>query len=159
MVICVILLWRLVVDPVFSKISSLDKDIRAKETQIKNDLRLLAYKDRILSAKTKYASFLSMAQSEEEETASLLKEIEGMADKSSVYLIDMKPGGLKEAGGAKKYLVNLNCEAQVEQIIDFMYNVENSKKLLSVEKFQMTPKSKESSVARCSMTIAKIIMP
>jgi Tfp pilus assembly protein PilO len=90
---------------------------------------------------------------------SLLKEIESFANKSSVYLVDMKPAGLKPSDSSKKYLISLNCEAQMEQLSDFMYNIENSNKLLTIEKYQISPKSKESSVVRCSMSIAKIIMP
>jgi len=153
------LLDRLIISPIYSKIKSLNEETQEKESSIKKNLHILAQKDRISSEITKYTSFLGSAKSEEEETTSLLKEIEGLANKAGVYLIDMKPAGLKDKGSSKKYLINLNCEAQMEQLIDFMYNIENSNELLTIEKYQISPKSKESSVVRCSMSIAKIIMP
>jgi Tfp pilus assembly protein PilO len=153
------LLDRLIISPIYSKIKSLNKEIQERESSIKKNLHILAQKDRISSEITKYASFLSSAKSEEEETTSILKEIENLANKSSVYLVDMKPAGLKGIGTSKKYLINLNCEAQMEQLSDFMYNIENSNELLTIEKYQISPKSKESSVVKCSMSIAKIIMP
>jgi hypothetical protein len=76
-----------------------------------------------------------------------------------VYLIDLKPAGLKTTGGSKRYLINLNCEAQMEQVVEFLYNVENSDKLLTVERYQITPKSKESKVAKCNIAISKIAAP
>ena len=157
--VSLMLLDRLVISPVFSKISELNEQIQEKESDIKKNLRILAYKDRILQETKKYASFLASAKSEEEEMVSLLKEIEGLASESSVYLIDMKPAGLKDSGSSGRYVINLNCEAQMEQIVSFMYAVENSNKLLSIEKYRISPKSNESSVAKCSMSIYKIIMP
>lgn len=153
------LLDRLIISPIYSKIKSLNEEVKEKESSIKKSLHILAQKERISSEIARYTSFLTSAKSEEEETTYLLKEIEGLANKAGVYLVDMKPGGLKDMGSSKKYLINLNCEAQMEQLFDFMYNIENSNKLLTIEKYQIGPKSKESSIARCSMSIAKIIMP
>lgn len=157
--ISLVILDRLIISPVFSKMKSLDKETQIKEAEIKKNLRILAQKERILSENVKYGSFLNSFESSEDQAASSLKEIEDYADKASVYLIDMKPASVKDAGALKKYLINLNCEAQMEQLTSFMYNIENSKELLTIEKCQISPKAKGSSVARCSMTISKTITP
>ncbi|MFA5147385.1 MAG: type 4a pilus biogenesis protein PilO [Candidatus Omnitrophota bacterium] len=152
------LLDRMMISPIFNRISSLESEIKEKESNIKKSMRILSQKDKIMSESESYGSVFSQANSEEEEMTSILKEIENLASKSSVYLIDMKPGGAKSAGSAKKYIINLSCEAQIEQLTQFMYDIENSSKLLTIEKYQIGPKSKESSVARCSMSISKISM-
>jgi len=152
------LLDRIIISPVFHRINSLDTEIREKELSVKKNMRILSQKDKIMAESAKYASFLNQAKSEEEEMTSILKELENLASKSSVYLIDMKPGGIKKAGQSKKYMINLSCEAQIEQLTEFMYDIENSKELLTIEKYQIGPKSKESSVAQCSMSISKISM-
>jgi hypothetical protein len=87
-----------------------------------------------------------------------LKEIEVLADKNSVYLIDMKPAGLKDLGTSRKYSITLNCEAQMEQVISFLYSIENSPSLFLIEKYQISPKSKETSVAKCNITITKVVI-
>ncbi|MCM8797551.1 MAG: type 4a pilus biogenesis protein PilO [Candidatus Omnitrophica bacterium] len=153
------LLDRLIISPIHSKIKSLNEEIQERESAIKKNLHILSQKDRISSEILKYASFLNSAKSEEEEITALLKEIEDLANKSSIYLVDMKPAGLKSTDSSKKYLISLNCEAQMEHLSDFMYNIENSNKLLIIERYQISPKSKESSVATCSISVAKIVMP
>lgn len=151
---------RLMISPVIYKIKSLNKEIQAKETEIKGNLRLLTHKDRILAESKQYSSYASSLRSEEEEMTSFLKEIENSANKTSIYLIDMKPGGVKEVDSSKRYFVNLNCEAQMEQLVNFMHDIENSDKLLIVDKYQISPKSKESSsIVRCRMTISKVALP
>ena len=153
------LLDRLIINPISSKMRSLTQEIEGEKTVIKKNLRLVAQKEKIRQESEKYDSYVSSSQSEEEEITSILKEIENLANKSSVYLIDMKPGGLKESAPARKYLINLNLESQMEQLTEFMYNIESSKSLFIIEKYQIGPKSKESSVAKCSMTISKIVIP
>lgn len=150
---------RAVIYPVSSRIDSLNKEIDAKETGIKRDLHILSMKDKIVNESSKYSSFFYSAKSDEEQNTIILKEVESLANRSSVYLIDIKPAGVKETGTAKKFLINLSCEAQMEQLVDFMYNIENSIQLLIIEKFQISPKSTESSVARCTMTVSKIALP
>lgn len=151
------ILDRLIINPVFSRLESLDKEIRERESGIKKALHILAQRDRILAEGRKYGSFLS--GDSEEEITSILKEIENLANKNSVYLIDLKPAGLKGAGSYNKYLISLSCEAQMEQIVGFMYDIGSSNRLLAIERYQINPKSKESSVVQCSMSIAKIVMP
>ena len=153
------LLDRLVIYPVSSKMNWLKRESEEKESSIRENLHILAQKDKILLQSSQYASFFSAVQSEEEEITAILGEIEALANKSSVYLLDLKPAGQKESGLARKYMVNLNCEAKMEQMIDFMYNIENSNRLLIIEKYQMNPKSKESSIAKCSVGVSKIVIP
>ena len=150
---------RLILSPIFYKMKSLDKEIQEQESSIKNNLHILAQKDRISTESDKYASFITNSKTAEEETTSVLKEVEIMANQASVYLIDLKPIEPKTLGFYKQYSVNLNCEGQMEQIINFMYSIENAKTLLIIDRYQITPKSKESSVARCSMTVSKIVIP
>lgn len=153
--VSLVALDRLVISPVITKIKSLDSEIQEKESAIKKSLRILSQKERIEEEAARYASFLERRKSEEEEMTSLLKEVETLANKAAVYLIDMKPAGLKD----NRYAVNVSCEGQMEQVVSFMYNIENSAKLLMIDKYQITPKSRESSVAKVSMAISKLITP
>jgi type VI protein secretion system component Hcp len=148
------------IGPIFVKIKQLNGEIKKKELGIKENLRILAHKDRIKDESAKYASFFKGPKSEEDVVSFLQIELEAMANKAKVYLVDIKPGGSKTAeGGISKYFVNLNCEAKMEQLVNFMHSIENSDSLLLIEKYRIGPKSKESSVATCSMSVSKIVIP
>ena len=115
---------------------------------------------RIEAEAKKYASFASKVEAEEEAMTAFLKEIEELANKSSLYVVDMKPQGVKEDKNKSiKYMITLSCEGQMEQVMNFMYNVENSSSLLTVERYQLGPKTRESSIAQSSMSISKIAVP
>ncbi|MDD5194416.1 MAG: type 4a pilus biogenesis protein PilO [Candidatus Omnitrophica bacterium] len=158
-IIFVTLLDRLIIGPITLRIKLLNKEIEDTQRTIETNSHILAQKDRILAESAKYASFLNSNKSEDEEVTALLKEIEAIANKASVYLVDMKPAPAKEEGATKKYIVTVTCEGQMDQIIDFIYNIESSSKLLVIEKYEISPKSQESSVAVAGMTVSKTIIP
>jgi Tfp pilus assembly protein PilO len=157
--IALTLLDRLVVSPIFSRMKELNEQILEEETNIKKNLRIVSQKDKIVTESKKFETYLASSESGEEEMTALLKDLEDLASKNSVYLIDMKPAGVKEAGPVKKYIITLSLEAQMDQLAAFMYAVESSDRLSTIEKYQIEPKSRDSSVARCTMTIAKVALP
>ncbi len=153
------LLDRLVIFPIRAKMVDLSGQIADRTVEIRQSKHIIKHKDRILKEAIKYKTLIKSSKTEEEEMTTLLKEVENLASKNSIYLVNMKPGGLEESPTSKKYILNLNCEAQLEQMVQFMYEIEKSKKLLSINKYKINPKSKDSSVARCRMSISKIVIP
>jgi len=151
---------RLIIRTFFGILSNQDKQIRDKETQIKASLRVMSQKDRIELQHTNYKSYLGSAKTENEEFTSILKVLDSLAPVQPGFnLVDMKPAGVKESAASKKYLVTLNCEGTMEKLTEFMYNIETSTKLLAVDKYEITPKSKDTNLAKCSMTISNLVLP
>ncbi|RKY28258.1 MAG: hypothetical protein DRP61_02140 [Candidatus Omnitrophota bacterium] len=150
---------KLVIEPLLSKMKTQEEEIKEKRMLIKKDLHILSIKDRILEESKKYEKFFSKTKSLDEEVTLILKEIESLANKSSVYLIFIRPGEVREEGSFKELLINLNCEGEMSQIVDFLYSIENSPKLLTIERYVISPKSEGSSLAQCRMIISKIVIP
>lgn len=148
---------RAVIGPIVSRIRLLDEKIRAEEDLIRKNARIVAEKDKVEASIKSLNSYSRKAQSQEEEVAYLLGEVEKLARKTSLYIVDMKPLGMQEDNVSRKYTVDLNCEAQMEQIVNFMYEVENSPMLFIVETFNISPKSKDSSIAKVNMRISDVI--
>jgi Tfp pilus assembly protein PilO len=156
--VSVMLLDRLIIHPISSKIKSLNEEIQDKQFGIKRDMHILSQKERIALETTQMKPYLSANTDDQEELTSLLKDIEAIAAKSQIYLVDMKPAGVKEELACKKYLISLSCEGGMEQLISFMYIVENSSTLFTIEKYQINPKSRESSIAQCALSISKTVV-
>ena len=158
-IICLTILDRLILSPVLWKMKTLDEQIQNERTRIKRDIHIIAQKDRIIEQSNKYAEYSTKDLSTEEITTSFLKEIGNLANETSVYLIDIKPAGTKKEDVYRKYFVDISCEGQMEQIINFMYSIENSNNLLKIEKYNINPKTEESSIARCSISVSKAAIP
>lgn len=148
---------RLVIGPVFSKLKVLDSRIRQESEIIRKNARIVAEKERIAAVSSQLSAYSRKTGTQEEEVAHLLGEVEKLARKTSLYIVDMKPLGVSEDSVSRKYSVDLNCEAQMEQIANFMYEIESSQILFFVETFNITPKSQDSSVAKCNMRISSVI--
>jgi len=157
--VSLVLLDKVVVVPSVSKMRSQEEEIREKKLIIKNDLRILAIKDRIEEERKKYESYFSKAGSLEEERTALLKEIENLANENAVYVIYVRPGEMVTEGPFRNLLVNLNCEGEMPQIVSFLHSIESSTKLLTIDKYLISPKSEGSSVAQCRITVSKILLP
>lgn len=153
-----ILDW-LVINPVLNKLETLNKGIEEKEAGIRRNLHILAYKDKIIAESAKYGAFLDNYETGEEEVTSILKEVERLANEGSLYISDMAPRrGAGKVGESIEYSITLTCEATMEEIIKFMHDIENSRRLLTIRRYELGPKSRDSSKAQCSMTISKMVM-
>ena len=149
---------RVIVLPVVTTLSNLNVNIREQESAIKKSMNVLLHKDGIIAESHEYMSYSVEAKNPEEEMVGLLKEVEATAEKSGVSLMYVKPASTKDEKGIKKYYCTLECEAPMEQVATFFHDIESSTKLLKIEKYQIQPKSKESSTARCTITIYKTVL-
>ncbi|MBL7130520.1 MAG: hypothetical protein ISS45_03825 [Candidatus Omnitrophica bacterium] len=137
----------------------MDEKIKLQEETIKRNLTILSQKDSLADEINKFASYLSKSESEEKEVTTFSQEIENLAKESSVYLIGIRPAGKTEEGISRKYSLELDFEAKIEQLFEFFYAIESSNKLIKIEIYHITPKSAESSITTCSMRVSKVIIP
>lgn len=146
--------------PYRASISALEAKIAAKEKEVKADLAVVASRNLLEMEQAKYRAFLAPEMSENEENASLLKDIETFVKEAEVNLLTIKPTGAKQYEGfARKYSVALELEASMENLIKFLYAIEAARKPLTVEKYSIAPKSRDSNLARVSMTVSKMVVP
>jgi hypothetical protein len=149
---------RFVVAPTHGKLASIDRAIQDEETAIKKSLHVLVQKNRIASDSREFMAYSVEGKSPEEEMTTLLQEIESLADKASVSLVYVKPANVETDRDVTKCMATLECESQMEQIAGFFHSIESSTKLLRIEKFEIQPKNRESSIARCSLTVSKTVV-
>lgn len=157
--LAVMLVDRVFIAPIFGKISALDEEIAQKRTDMRRDSKVVAQKERIAAEVARYSSYLGIAENEQESMTVLLKQLESFANKSKLYIVDMKPVGVKqEKDKTKRLQVNLSCEGLMEQVMEFMYTIENSPDLMVIEKYQISPKSRDTGIASCVMTVSRIAL-
>lgn len=153
------LLDRVILSPIFKKMEMYSAEIKTTEYDLMKNAKILQQRARIEAEEVKYAEYAITAQTDEEETATLLREIERLATRSSIYLNDLKPSGIEEEGLVKKFRVNVSCEGEMEKIILFMHYIEDSHVIMQITAFDMGPKSTQSKVNRCELLISKIVIP
>ena len=158
MVVGVLVLDQAIIRPISSMFYSFHQQSSSLEASVKKSIRLLAQKDRMLKEVKQYGAYVATAKSTEVDTMALLKHIEELANQTSVNLLYVKPAAVRGQEQIKKYYVNLECEGQMEQIVRFFYELENSKSLLKIEKYILQPTAKGSTVIKGAATVSKALI-
>ncbi len=150
-------LERVVFRPVLNKLESLNEKVSVEEKKLEKSMTILAQEDSISGEYKKFAQGIKQEQSDEEAIAGLLSSIEKMANSVSVFVLDMKPGAVEKGESYKIYSVKVEAEAKMNNLSDFIYQLENSPKLLRVSDFRVSPQKKET-VLKVSMTITEVLI-
>lgn len=158
-VVLMMILDRIFLGPVFSRMKFLDEQIRQQQNIIQRDLRLLSYKDRILKDNKELKKYYgSESRTVEEIIADFLKKLEMMASQSQVNLIKVSPSDSKQKKGYIEYYANLECEGFLENIVNFMHAIDTSEDLLKIIKVSMSLKRASGDEILVGMVVAKMII-
>jgi Tfp pilus assembly protein PilO len=149
---------RVILTPVMTTLAHQAASIREQESSIKKSMNVLLHKDGIIAESRDYMSYSVEAKDPEQEMVALLKEVEAIAERSGVTLAFVKPAATKEEEKVKRYYCTLECEGPMDKMATFFHGIESSNKLLKIEKYQLQPKAKESSIARAALTIYKTVL-
>ncbi len=163
-VVSFLLLDRLMLRPILTKIEDLDKEIAEDEVSIRKALGIVDREEELLERSGMYAPYLKKPGSDEEEKLALMEHIQGLASKSSVAVEEIR-AELKlaeeegENAALEKYVVSLRCEGEMQELVSFFYDIEESKeRLLKIKNFSMVLKGKDSSAITCTMEISRHII-
>lgn len=162
-VLSLLMLDRLMRRPILAKMGELDKEITETEVSIRKALGVIDREEELLERASMYAPYLKKPGSDETEKLALVDHIQDLASRSSVkpkeINANLKMGSEAEDTEMKKYVVNLRCEGEMEALVSFFYDIEESKgKLMKIEKFSMVLKGKNSSVVTCTMEIVRYVI-
>ena len=150
---------RVLIGPTMSRLSAIEEEITKEEASIKQDVRFLGYKDRILQESKEIDPYLTKNISTQEEMiAAFLKKIEILATQSKVNLIKVNPAPVEQDAEYWKYQADLECSGQLADVISFMHLVNSDRDLMKVDKFDFSAKKTDTDEIKATMTIEKIIV-
>jgi len=150
---------RLLIAPTMSRLSSIEEDITKEEASIKQDIRFLGYKDRILKESQEIAPYLTKDMTTDEEMiAGFLKQIENLANQTKVTLIKVSPAPGEQDADYWKYQADLECSGELSDVISFMHVINSNTGLMKVLKFNFSSKKTDTDEIKATMTIEKIVV-
>jgi len=143
--------------PVMRKLESLNGEIKVQVMKLEKSMYIVLQESLISSEYKKFVQDIKQAQSDEETVAGLLSSIEKMANSVSVTIQDMKPAPVEKFEFYKRYVIKIGAEAKISNLVDFIYQLENSPQLLRVADFRLTPQKKESFL-KIEMTVTEVLI-
>ena|GEM_PF-851940 len=143
--------------PVTSKLKMIDDEIFDKENNIKRDLRLLSYTDRILAEREAFSPYYNTeVLTPDQIKATFLQKIEMLATEAKINLVKLAPAGEEKKKGFVKYLADLDCTGALDDIVKFMHLIDSTQELLKITKVNIVSKQSAKEVS-ATMTVVKII--
>jgi len=149
---------RFFYQPIMNLFNEVEQEILSQEIQLRKNMRFLAAREAISNRYSAYAAFAVTTGSDEEEVAGLLNEVEGVARKSGLALLNMKPKPAFTTEFGKQYPVEVEVETEMSQLIKFIYGLQNSKYILGVKKLRLVPKGKKSSQIKGYVLVQKTVI-
>lgn len=146
---------RLVYQPIVTRLNELDQEILLKENQLRRNFRNLAARETVLNA---YSVYAATATSDEEKIASLLNEIEGLAGKSGLSVVSVKPKPATKTNIGKQYPVEIEVETEMATLIKFLYGLHSSKHVLRVKQLRLMPKGSRTTQLKGHLLINETVI-
>lgn len=141
-----------------SRLKKIKNEIKLGEVRLIKGLRMQKRKDEILSDYNRYKGYLKEKEREDREIIeNLLKEIERISSESRVSVLNLSPQSLNEQSkGKKDYKADLRFECKNQQLLFFLYKIQESKFLIKLDKLSIRPKDEAASVLKVDTTVSII---
>jgi Tfp pilus assembly protein PilO len=156
--IAVSLFYSFILEPLATRWLSLNNEIRIMQLKLKKSTQTLKRRIEIMDRYENIAAYVGKPRgSDEEEMTVLLSELERLASASSARITDIKPRPPKQLDYYKKYTIEVESEGDMATLTKFIYEIQNSSQLLSIEKVSLTMKSGVGSALKTYMLVTKIL--
>lgn len=152
-------IYGLILEPLEKRWAKINKLILTREIKLKQNLRTISEKESISKEYQEYSRQVKAKGSDEKEIAALLQEVETIAAQTAVRLSNVKPGKIEDKKFYKLYILEVETEADIAPLTEFIYQLERSPQILSVRKLHLGTKSRRSSLLRGKLLITKVLVP
>lgn len=159
LIISVKLFYELVLAPYFRNLDALDKEVMHLKNKLVKARRLTARKAGIEKDFLDLAPVLKEEEnlSKQQQVARILTVLERLGNKTGININDIKPGIVRQMEYYSEFVVELRLEAGSKEIADFIYQLQGSKELLTIDKFELSIQSGDSPLLYGYLEIRKVL--
>jgi len=150
---------RVVMGPILSQMQVLDLETEEKVQAISRNMRILSYRDSIIKEFNRFAAYWqNEKQSHDEIIAEHLREVETLANYSSIAISRIESGEFEETPLNIEFGVSLDCEGTLGNMLQFMKFITDSNLIFRIDKYMMAPKSKGSDIIKATIFLTRILV-
>jgi len=156
--IVLLLIWivySLVIEPLYNSWTRLNKDVEIAKIELKKAVKILRQREDVACQYNKYLDRFTTKESDEEEMALILNEIETQARSASIRIINMKPRRVAKNEFYRTFCVDLDTESSMRNILKFIKGLKDSKFSLCVEQLTLNSRARDPSILNGSMAISR----
>ncbi len=147
---------RLILTPIKDTLGGINRETNITERKLAYSLNNLSQKEFIAREYKKYGLELKENSSDDEKTASMSSEIENLAKKSRVSLVDIKPQPSRNIDFYEELIIEVNAQGSMADLIGFLHNLHDSPLLLRTQNLHLDLKDKDSSTVEALIKVTKV---
>lgn len=134
----------------------LDQEIALAETQWVKHLQLLQEKKWIEETSKTFQESLTVPMTDAEATAALLHEIGALTGQAKMKFSDLQPFPVQESNrsGVRIYSVRMNAQSSLPNLLDFLYQLRNSRLALRVEEIRLENAPQKADWIRSTLVVS-----
>jgi len=151
-IITLFLVDRFIFGMMLGQIAKLDEQIYTFKNELDDNKRVISSKNIITKESELYGRYLAKEENPERE---LPKIINALTIQSNLINSELKPIQSKDSN---KFLVELNAEGTMKDVVSFMYNLNTVQSLLKVEKIDISPRAVKSETLKIYILISKAVV-
>lgn len=137
------------------KLKKLNSQIKLEEEKLKMGVAVQKKKDEILQDYKDYSAYLKIGTQDREIAAKFLKEIEKISQASGVSVVNLNPDNQPEVSKEfKKFKAELRLDANMEQLLNFLYKIQESALLIKINKLSIESKDEQSGALRIEAAVS-----
>jgi len=137
-IIIAVFLAQNIVQKVFLRFAGLEKEIALNEKKLAQLSSILKYSQEINSAyENVFAGYKKIADSD-----SLLREIEGIANRTNLNILNIKPSVTKEEDLLNSYAIRITAQDEILSVARFLNSLTEELKSVGVERIQINTENK-----------------
>ncbi len=146
LVLCVVALDQLVLGPWWRHIANIGREITRLESSVAGYHQLLRRSPQIQGEIEMYTEYMRPAEAEQPTLATLLREIESLGEQSGISLGEVKPLEGSTNSLYQEFAIQVQYRGSLEQWVHFVYLLETSKSLFTIERLAVDRSSEDPGV-------------
>ncbi len=139
--------------------TTFEDKVKVGEKRLRNNLRILGKEKAVNAEYNKYLPYFAQKASEEQEMATILAQIESVANALSMRVADMKPNKVRRIDFYNNFSVTLTIEGELPAILHFLHTLQNLPNLFSVNEIYFERSSIRASSIKCRLIVSKALIP
>lgn len=151
-IITLFLVDSFIFNGMITRINELDNKIMALKNELSENKIILSYKDKINKGSKTFGKYLVK---EVRPDLELSKSVNTLTIQSGLVNPEFKPIQSKDTS---KYLIEINAEGKMKDVVNFLYNLNMIQSLLKVERIDLSPKAAKSETLRINVLISKAVV-
>jgi predicted PurR-regulated permease PerM len=141
LIIGVLLLYVFIVFPLFIKWQDIDKEVMGQKTRFLKQRALLEHIDDYKAVYTRYQNELQISGDQEQIATLFLKDLESLVKSAGLMIVDIKVLPKLYEKDAVRFLVEVEMEAEIAQLVELLHLMATTDKLITAERLTVERKS------------------